>query len=194
MTKTLIISNGPSAKNLSVGLARYGYDVVIGVNWTCLTYPCDWICVHDGPCFGAEDQEGATPPRLCTPKGIKPCFGKWLAPGRNGTLAPKWFVHWHALDWLRANRSDIAELLSHEYVMTWPAKCPEVPYSGVAPLHLMRILGLSKADAIGYDMDGDDDHAGGTSVSRNPSRWERERELFERLCREWHLTLNMINQ
>jgi len=188
MSKTLIISNGPSAAKLLVEQAEC-YDIVIGVNWTCLAYPCDWICAHDGPCFGAEYVEGSTPPRLCTPKGVKPCAGKWLFPAAG---SPKFFVHWCALDWLRANRTDIVELLSHEYVMAWPAKDPRSLYSGHAPLHLMHILGLTKADAIGYDMDGDGDHTGGTNPSRRPSRWKRERELFNRLCREWHLKLNLI--
>ena len=191
MSKVLIISNGPSANELSMGAVRYDYDLVIGVNWTCLTWPCDWICAYDGTCLGAEDND-YTPPRLFTPKGVEPCEGKWMPPGVNGESHPKFFLHWHAIEWLRGNRPDIRELLSHEYVMTWPAKHPDVLYSGIAPLHLMHILGLNKADIAGYDMAGDIDHTGGTFPPRKESRWVRERELFNRLCQQWHLKLNKI--
>jgi hypothetical protein len=183
MTTVAIISNGPSAKRYED--TDRDYDLVIGVNWTCLSWLCDWVCAFDGVCFGAERPTEHVPPRLCTARGVEPCRGEWL--GR-----PKWFVHWHALAWLRDNRPEIAELLSHEYVMTWPAKDREVLYSGIAPLHLMHILGLHQADCYGYDMAGDKDHTGLECSTRQESRWERERKQFKQLSDQWRFDLNLM--
>jgi len=177
--KIAIISNGPSAEKF--GKTKRKYDVVIGVNWTCLKWECNWVCAFDGVTFGDgpdDVRKNHTPPRLCDRDGNPKWWGH-----------PKFFVHWHALNWLRLNRPDVAEVLSHEYVMTWPAKDKDYLYSGIAPLHLMHILGLRKADCYGYDMAGSGDHTGLENPTRQESRWERERKQFTELSERWALDL-----
>ena len=181
MNQVAILSNGPSAIKFRKTTRKY--DVVIGVNWTCLTWKCDWVCVFDGMTFGEgpdDIRKDHTPPRLYDRSGNKKWWGQ-----------PKFFVHWHALDWLRKNRPDVAERLSHEYVLSWPAKDRDYLYSGTAPLHLMHILGLTKADCYGYDMAGNLDHTGLENPSRSESRWERERKHFNELAERWALNLTL---
>ena len=182
MNRVALLSNGPSATEF--GHTTRQYDVVIGVNWTCLTWKCDWVCAFDGVTFAdapGDIRKPHHPPRLCGADGKHKWWGQ-----------PKFFVHWHVMDWLRLNRPDVAATMSHEYVMTWPAKDKDFLYSGSAPLHLMHLLGLTAADCWGYDMAGELDHTGLENPSRQPSRWERERKHFYALAERWALDLNLM--
>ena len=179
--KTAVLSCGPSIANM---IAPLGYDLVIGVNWTATRWACDWVCCHDGE---ALDQQLYTPrPQL--PNGKR---------GRGHRLwlgNPHWFLHWHALD-QAGNlylRPDILEDLREAFVMTWPASCPDIPYSGLSPLVLMGILGIDKADLFGYDMHGATDARDLDNPTRTPERWDRERQLFEELTARYNLRLNIV--
>ena len=167
-------------------VAPLGYDLVIGVNWTAARWACDWVCCVDGETLNSQLYT-ERPPLPNGKRGVgKRC---WLG-------NPRFFIHWHALNDIQPgklfDRPDICDDLKTQYVMTWPACNPDIPYSGLAPLVLMAILGIDKADCFGYDMHGATDARNLDNPTRTPERWDREQQLFEELTARYRLTLSII--
>jgi len=179
--RTAILSCGPSLAIYDIAPA---YDLVIGVNWTATRYGCDWVCCHDRAMLGIEEPDQPMIHRaLWSPDGECRVLGK-----------PKYFLHWWALHEVAIQRPEIAEALRHEWVLTWPDRHTEIPYSGLAPLFLLSILGIDNADLYGYSMAGDTDGRGNDATSRTPERWERERGIFKELTERFQLNLTLIGE
>ena len=178
--RTAIISCGPSCE-----LFQYRhYDTIIGVNWIPTRYSCDWVCCRDRAMLGIEEPDQPMVHKaLWSPSGECRVLGK-----------PNYFIHWYALYEIAQQRPEIAEALRHEFVMTWPDRLKEIPYTGLAPLFLLHILGIDTADLYGYDMIGDIDGRDNTSTSRTPERWEIENNLFKELTERFHLNLMLIRE
>lgn len=177
-----VISNGPSAGQYEPRLAVRDDAIVVAVNGMALVYPADWICAHDGQVFGHTPDEirrGGVPPALDYPR-LFTDSGKpqWL--GKSETK--RFFIHWHALEWLRDNRDDIWRVLAGHYVCWWPAAAPDLPYTGLAPLVLLPMLGCQDATLWGYDMAGKAGTLPGANDTRTAERWAQERALFFRLA------------
>ena len=181
--RTAIISCGPSRILFNPHDDDY-YDLVIGCNWTATRYQCDWVCVRDRAALGIEEPD-------------QPMIHKalWSPEGECRVLGhPKYFLHWYALHEIAIQRPEIAKALSKEYVMTWPDRLSDIPYTGLAPLFLLSILGIDKADLYGYDMTGPLDGRNNESTSRTPERWEIENNLFQELTERFQLNLTLIRE
>ena len=189
--KAHVISNGPSAGEYHPRFAVADKATVLVVNALANRIVADWICVHDGNVFGRSPDEiqRGVPVALDFPRLFDDANRpQWLGAGL-GAVRKRWFVHWHALDWIRANRPGIAEYLKDEWVMTWPASHPDLPYTGLAPLVLLPMLGITEAVLWGYDMAGQAGTLPGANDTRTPERWRRESGLFCKLAAEGGLSL-----